>query len=81
MYKALIIALFMVGCATTKKSPQLEKRVKQMEWQINSLNYMMAHEKCFISYNMCKVDKKKDCWKNHETCVILTDKMLKHLLN
>lgn len=74
------MSLLMVGCTTV--APKDDKTtVYNMEDSTYRLSFLISMNTCFIGYNTCTIKKftKSKCWKDHERCVISTNKQYKHI--
>jgi len=64
----LVLLMFLMGCA----APQ-PVSLNPLRERLHELTYQIEHDKCFIAYNKCRLDKKvsnSQCWDSHESCVI-----------
>lgn len=88
--KLLILSLLLASCATPKKSIDVqaeeikvglaEKQINALREDIRRLDYYIDHERCFTVYAICLGEKKKpqkECWAQHEACVIRVYKQWK----
>jgi hypothetical protein len=90
MKKLLLTTFLLASCATGGQKPlepvkqvqssNVESRLNDIDSNILKLEYYIAHDKCFTSYAVCMVDKKKNCWSQHEQCVIAVYNQYKKFL-
>lgn len=70
-----IYSMLLSGCTTVQKD--YDDDILLLREDVKRLNWYITHEKCFISYNKCMVEKKQNCWPRHEQCVIAVYRMYK----
>ncbi len=49
------------------------ERLHKLEDDVKQLSYFISHDKCFLTYSICLGEKKKEskqCWSEHQSCVI-----------
>jgi len=76
MAKMLMIMLLLTGCITSKST----KEIPVTRADIINLEYIIAHNECFIYYNRCVLDKREKCWEHHERCAILVYRYYRPLI-
>jgi hypothetical protein len=84
--KILILVVLLASCSHSEKkqlnevqdiapTPVKDKssEYEALKEEIRRLDYYINHERCFTVYSICLGEKRKaskECWANHEACVI-----------
>lgn len=88
--KFILPCILLMSCAHQENVRSVDEETSkaisdfmaQTKEDIRRIDYFIEHDRCFTTYNMCMVQKKKSpelCWDNHEKCVVDTYRKWKNL--